>query len=434
MTGSMPPAGGAVSGPGPNGTSASTHVVPVPPFAPVSMPETPVPPLSQGPAAGGSGRPGLPMLAPPPGAAAGQLAPNLPRAGFPGGGPPAGPAPIMGGAAFPMQPGGMRPGPLPAGPPPGAFPAGMPANPMMGGGMPRGPVPGGMPGPMPGPMAGPMAGPMPGAVPGAMPGPMAGPVPGPMPGHAPPGMFPTGAPTGPMLGAPVRGQPGPVNLAATVPGVSTPSVAPVSPAPPPGQPAPLPELPQPPTPQGFPPPFQHPGAPVQGMPHIPPGAMPNPALIQMLAGNGQTGGGQPGPVPMPIAGGAMPVPARPAAVQPGPGSMPLGQGVPGMQNGSGSGTPAGTGHLAPWIQLASHLLQTPSVRSTLGSALDQLTSRPETAQFVLGVATGILTTAEGQGALKDLATGAMDSPRFTGLFANRLKSLLEMHGLVPRSN
>ncbi|MFO7173390.1 MAG: hypothetical protein DIU70_010575, partial [Bacillota bacterium] len=91
-------------------------------------------------------------------------------------------------------------------------------------------------------------------------------------------------------------------------------------------------------------------------------------------------------------------------------------------------------HLLPWVQLAQQLLQTPGVRSVLGSALDHLTGRPDATQFVVGLATGVLTTAEGQSALRDLATGAMDSNRFLTLFANRVRSLLEMHGHLPRSN
>ncbi|BDG59896.1 hypothetical protein caldi_09860 [Caldinitratiruptor microaerophilus] len=137
------------------------------------------------------------------------------------------------------------------------------------------------------------------------------------------------------------------------------------------------------------------------------------------------------------------MPVAPAG--PGPWGAPAGPAFPAWTPpAAGPGAPAAAAGLpapppaaflqalAPWVQLAGQLLQSSAVRTSLGPALDSLQSRPDLAQLVLGVATGVLTSAECQSALRDLVTGALDSSRFGELFSSRLRTLLEMHGLVAR--
>lgn len=227
--------------------------------------------------------------------------------------------------------------------------------------------------------------------------------------------------------------PSPQNLGALVPGVSVPGVAPVS-RPSAGPPHTLPPMPtaavpSPPVPNGFPNPFAgaQPGAPPLPTQTLPPGAIPNPALASLLSGmgvspalQGQAPGAAPQGFPLPQAG-----PVQPAWVP------PMSGGAVGMAPPPPA--PVANPSVQQLAAMTQSLLQNTKVKETVGGDLQSLMSRPDMAQFLIGLGCGVLATAEGQTALWEFREGKLNGDQLAAKFGSRLKSMLEMHGLIGKA-
>jgi len=238
---------------------------------------------------------------------------------------------------------------------------------------------------------------------------------------------------GPAAGIPTTGG---------VPGVAVNPVAPAPGTAPPGGPHGLPglPLPQPPIPTGFPNPFATHSVPAGFPPQAgfggpthgfapPPGYAAPPGLPAL-----------PTNLPVPPPQGGFPpqhagFPPQHAGFPPQhAGFSPQHAGFPPQH--AGFSPPAGLppqGHQAPLIslpiagQLATQLLNTPAVQSALAD-LKPILERPDLRGHCLNLSVAILMAPDLQGALRDVAGGALEQAQFATLFAARLRAALAATG------
>lgn len=254
----------------------------------------------------------------------------------------------------------------------------------------------------------------------------------PAPGF-PPGVAPsiTQMPAAPMTGfPPIFRTPGPTALGPaptgqTGPQIGVPGVAmaPVNGLTPPaatGGPHPLPGLPTVPLPQGFPNPFT-----VQQV--VPqnqaPSTLPQaPGTTTVTGPAGYMPGlgyfGAPAPTSFPVLPGAIPQ----GQAAPAPGPAPL---APAPAAASPAPPPPQAAQPHPfWVNLAWQLLQTPAVAEALGEQFRPLVEGDER-QRTLQAAVACLAGQELQTAFRALTSGQLLQTRFTELFAESLKAMLQ---------